>query len=193
MRKSIVILVALMLLTVSYAQSQQLKVASQGDKAVLFTFSGLNNLGASLYQGGFGMKYFMADKVALRGMLIVGADDKTTKTTPETTDDGLTIGIGCAIEYHLSLASSVSPYIGGGIFYQYSSETQDPGSYKSTANNLGLGALIGVEYFFNQNLSLSAEYQFGLSSASSTAPESPDQSELKIGFHTLDLTLSVYF
>ena len=38
-------------------------------KAVLFSIGGLSNLGADAFNGGFGVKYFIAQSLALRGSL----------------------------------------------------------------------------------------------------------------------------
>ena len=131
--------------------------------------------------------------MAIRAMLLFGIDDKTTSGTPQFTDNSLSFGIGGGLEYHLPLATNISPYFGGVLSLQSSAETTNPGANKTSTTTFGLGAIGGVEYFFNQNLSLGAEYQFGITSSSSTTSGSPDHSELQFGFQTAGLTLAAYF
>lgn len=196
------LLVGLILVsTAPLAEAQPLKVASAGDKAVLFNFTGLSTVNLGAYQGGIGGKYFLSDGVALRGMFLFGMDNKTTKGAAgftDETDNTMSFGIGGGLEYHLPLASRVSPYFGGQLSVSTSSETYTPSvftggtasSVKSTSTSFGFGAIAGVEYFFNQNISLAAEYQLGVAFNSFSNPNS---SELKLGFQTAGLTFAVYF
>jgi opacity protein-like surface antigen len=196
MHRRIVLLMTLALLSASRVQAQPPNVASKGDKAILFNFVGLNNLGLNGYMGGFGAKYFLSNGLALRALLQFGIDDSTTKTTPKTTDNTFTIGVGGAVEYHLPLFSSVSPYLGGEVGYITSTYKHNHfagDETKTTSTTFEVGALGGVEYYFNQNLSLGAEYQFGLSTASTTLTGDVDRSSLRIGFQTAGLTMAVYF
>ncbi len=193
MRRLTVLLCTLFLATAAHAQSNTISVAQKGEKAVLFNFSGLSNLNLGAYEGGFGGKYFISDGVAVRGMLMFGINNQTTNTNPKFTDNTLSFGIAAALEYHLPLFSQVSPYFGGGIFFNSTGETRNPGSSKTTNSSFGVGALGGVEYFFNQNLSLAAEYQFGFTSSTNTTSGSPNTSEFQLGFQTAGLTLGVYF
>lgn len=192
---------AVMAFTASIAEGQTLKVGAAGDKAVLFNFTGLSTLNLGAYNGGVGGKYFISDDIAVRGMLLFGVDNETTKGTVDftnATDNKLSFGIGGGLEYHLPLASRVSPYLGGEVFFMNSAETFTPSvlaggtanSIKTTTTSFGLGAIAGVEYFFNDNVSLAAEYQFGVESDNTT---NPGTDELKIGFQTAGLTFAVYF
>jgi opacity protein-like surface antigen len=200
LRHAAVIVLALML-AVPIAGAQPLKVASAGDKALLFNFSGLGTLNLGEYQGGVGGKYFLSDGMAVRGMLLLGVNNITNKGSAgftDATDNTFSFGLGGGLEYHLPLASSVSPYLGGAISFTTSSEKYTPSVFtggtattsKTSATSFGIGAIGGVEYFFNQNISLSAEYQFGLSVVSKT---NPDVSQMMLGFQTAGLTFAVYF
>jgi len=200
MRKIILLLAAVTLFIFSNAESQTLNVASQGQKAVLFNFAGLSNLALNSYDGGTGMtggiggKYFISNGLALRGLLLFSVNDQTTKTSPETTNNTFGFGIGAALEYHLPISSHVSPYLGGGLLYATTTNTQKQFTeFKTTTSGFGIAGMAGVEYFFNQNISLTGEYQLGISSRTSSATESVDQSTLQVGFQTATLTLGVYF
>ncbi len=175
------------------AESQTLTVAKKGDRAVLFNFVGLSTINLNGYQGGIGGKYFISNSLALRGLLLFGMDNKTTNGTPNLTDDYLSYGVGGGLEYHLALASSISPYVGGAFSFQNSVETTNPGANRTTSTVWGVGAIGGVEYFFNQNLSLSAEYQFGLTSTNINPAFGPKNTEFQLGFQTVELTLAAYF
>jgi opacity protein-like surface antigen len=190
-RKLSVLTSVLIILGASISNAQTLSVAKQGDKAVLFNFVGLSAIDLGAYQGGIGGKYFFSDGLAARAMLLFGVDNKTTSGIPQGTDNSLSFGIGGGIEYHLPLAYHVSPYLGGILSFRTSAETVNPGANKTSSTSFGLGAIGGIEYFFNENLSLAAEYQFGFTSTSYTGL--PDQNELKFGFQTAGLTLAAYF
>ena len=83
--------------------------------------------------------------------------------------------------------------MGVALSFVSSARTTNPGANKTSTTAFGLGALGGVEYFFNQNISLSAEYQFGLTSATFTTSGGPDHNEFILGFQTAGLTMGVYF
>jgi opacity protein-like surface antigen len=196
MRKLIVILPVLALLAFSNAYSQAVSAApSQGGKALLFEFSGLSNLGANAYEGGIGGKYFLSDQTALRVMLLFGMSNHNNASGNGTKDDSVQFGLSAGLEYHFPISTSVSPYVGGGI-YAASGDIKNSnfhGVTKGTYTTLGVGVAAGVEYFFNKNISLAGEYQFGLSATNSTGTGVPSQQDLTLGFQTADLTLGVYF
>ena len=191
--KMIIFLSIIAVSTATEVSAQTLNVAQQGDKAVLFNFVGLSALNLNAYQGGIGGKYFISNGMALRGMLLFGLDNRTTSGTPQFTDNSLSIGIAAGLEYHLPLASQVNPYVGGQLSFLNTAETTNPGANRTSSTTFGLGAIGGIEYFFNSNLSLSAEYQFGVTSTQTSASGAPDRSELKLGFQTAGLTMAAYF
>jgi len=193
MRKLILLSSAITLMMFSNGLSQPLVVGTQGSKAILFNFAGLSNLALTGYQGGIGGKYFIQNGLAIRGLLLFGINNSTTNSSPEFTDNKLTLGIGGGLEYHLPISTNVSPYVGGIVSYENSAETVNPGGTKRTTSTFALGAVGGVEYFFNQNISLSAEYQFGISSATTTTTGTPNQNVFTFGFQTAGLTMGVYF
>ncbi len=192
-RKSLIVMLITTFATSLGASAQSLNVAQQGNKAVLFNFSGLSNLGLNEYNGGIGGKYFISDGLAVRGMLLFAINNSTTNSTPQVSSNSLAFGLQGGLEYHLPLASMISPYVGGVVSFQTSALTRDPGGIKTGTTAFGLGAIGGVEYFFNNNLSLSGEYQFGFTSTNDTANGSAAGNSLQLGFQTAGLTLAVYF
>ena len=114
---------------------------------LIFNFIGLagdliaeNNDGV---QGGLGMKLWLGEKTAVRGLL-----DLRHQNVSGTADTW--IGVSGAFEYHF-LQRRISPYGGGlaGVEVQ-----------TGTTNNLGLyfGALLGAEFELVENLNLFGEY-----------------------------------
>jgi opacity protein-like surface antigen len=198
---------------------------SAGSKGMLFSFSGLANLGAGAYEGGFGAKLYISDYAAVRGMVQFALS--STKTPPnnvpagwqsaDATNSDNTFGVGGAIELHFT-KSRISPYFGAGIMFSTrstESKTSDvaaPGvaiAQTTTKNangstSIGIGALLGVEYYVTNGVSLSAEYQIGFTSASDKDVEvshpgaqtvtTKQGSATAIGIQNSGaLTLAVYF
>jgi opacity protein-like surface antigen len=200
MFKKISLILAL-LFTVSFAQDTHTFIGT-GSKAVLFSFSGLSNLGANNFEGGAGMKYFLTAPLALRGALLVNASGSTIPANPGAGEVGIdgstsatTFGIEGALEYHLT-TTRVTPYFGGGIGFSISSDESIPpvtGTaplYQvTTKNRQGSGAgttvnffaLMGVEYFIVNEISLSAEYRLGYNLLS---PSDEEVSSNRPGFVT---------
>lgn len=193
MRKTIIVLLVITFSTALTSRAQTLNVAQQGDKAVLFNFVGLSNLGLNGYNGGIGGKYFISDGMAVRGMLLLGIDNSTTNSTPQFSTDRLDFGIQGGLEYHLPLASRISPYVGGILSFESNATTTNPGANKNSSTSFRLGAIGGIEYFFNSNISLSAEYQFGFTSTNNTTSGAPGNDQFQLGFQTAGLTLAAYF
>jgi len=155
-----------------------------GSKAVLFSFSGLSTLGANNFDGGAGMKFFVTQPMALRFGVQVGMSGTTTPAPTTAANpvgiDGTTsntsFGVNAAVEYHLT-TSRLTPYLGGGIGFMMSTNERKPYAGPAPAgtvlyqedykNESGAGtsinffALMGVEYFVVDAISLSAEYRLG--------------------------------
>lgn len=196
MRGKAILFSLLIAATAVSTQAQTLNVAKKGDKAVLFNFVGLSALNLNAYQGGIGGKYFLSNRLALRGMLLFGIDNTTVAASSlvsESKNDNLSVGINAGLEYHLALASRISPYVGGTVLFENTQTTVSPGLGSEKTTTFGAGLIGGVEYFFSQNISLSAEYQFGVSDAINSAAGSSNQTEVKVGFQTTGLTLAAYF
>jgi opacity protein-like surface antigen len=177
-------------MAVSFASAQDFTTsAAQGKWAGLFTFNGLSNLGAGDYNGGLGVKYYLANNMAIRGGIQFGtyayvnyANPGTGQTGIDGEESALQYGINGAFEYHLA-TGRVSPYVGAGFGFT-STSTEDlteevgapPAAQDKTVNSIGgeggylagtelsLGALAGLEFFVTKEISLSAEYWLGYSS-----------------------------
>jgi len=188
MRRLIILLPVLIFLAFADAQSQTTNVPSNGSKALLFDFAGLSDLGANAYNGGIGGKYFLSDQMALRAMLLFGLDNRTFAGAK---NDDIQFGLSAGLECHLPISAHVSPYLGGMLIAK-TEDTKMTGA-TSTSTSVEVGGIAGVEYFFSKNISLAAEYQFGLTATNTTQSPGSTKQELQIGFQTADLTLGVYF
>jgi opacity protein-like surface antigen len=156
---------------------------SDDNKAILFQFNGLSLLRADAFEGGVGGKFYLNNRMAIRGVVKFSMNSSTDPWTGAAAgNDGetssTTIGLGGAFEYHM-VVGKLSPYFGGGFgFSTTSSEEKSPypngGSQTvkkddpayNAGTNLSLYALLGVEYFIYDNVSLAAEYRLGFNSLS---------------------------
>jgi hypothetical protein len=170
-------------MTVSFAFAQEVTPSiNAGSKALLFTFSGLNTLGAPAYNGGLGAKYFLSPQLALRASLLCGYASQVVKTTlasggKDGKNSGSSIGATIGAEYHLSFAR-VSPFVGGMLNFSTTGTTEElpinvangPAVTMKNVHSVfgfnagkafSVGGIGGVELFILKELSLSAEYQLG--------------------------------
>jgi opacity protein-like surface antigen len=206
----------LLLLVAVVASGQEMRTNNQG---VLFSFSGLADLGLGSYQSGAGMvgigaKLFNAagDK-AIRPMVVFNTGSQ--KSVPDAEDyvgekqSHTSFGILVDGIKHMNKAA-ITPYIGVGVGYGKSSEKtesghsegDDPNVTENSTSGFSVRAILGVEVFIKKNISLSGEYRLAYGSSTATtkltqagADESSEskveQSSLGIGASGL-LTLAIY-
>lgn len=194
MKKLLTLTVALMMaFSVNFAQDYAPKAGAMG---LLFQFEGLSFLGAGNYNGGIGAKLFLNKNMAIRGGLVFTSISETDPANPPLgmsgTDGEQSVsrfGINAAIELHLA-TGRVNPYIGGGVSFETvsteekSTEVGNPPPLQTTIKNnmsgvLGynagtaiiVGVFAGAEFFLWEQVSLSAEYQIGLTSLSQADEE----------------------
>jgi len=181
MRRFLLSLFLLMFISsLSFAQQNQ-GYFKAGSKALLFEFSGLADLGAGSYNGGLGGKYFLTNKMAIRGSLQFM---DISQEIPYQGDGGLDgtrdvnlFGISGALEVHFD-TSRVNPYFGGGVGFAISSTERKTAAADITqqitvkndvdgelgyfgGTQLSIFAMLGVEVFIIDQLSLAAEYRLG--------------------------------
>jgi hypothetical protein len=217
MKKNIALFaVVLMVGSISYGQDV-VQGQSTGKIGVLFSFSGLANLGAGAYQGGFGAKLCLSEYMAVRGMVQLGLASQTIPNAGPGGADGKksanVLGVGGGVELHL-MKGRISPYIGGGLSLSTTSTESSVG--QGTVKNrlsgetvsgqnfqavteISIGGIFGIEYYVTHGVSLSAEYLIGFTSQSQKDEEYPGGttkggSGSLIGIHSDGaLTLAVYF
>lgn len=215
---------------VSFAWAQELTPSiGAKSKGLIFSFDGLSNLGVDNFNGGLGGKFFLSNAMAIRAAILFAHANQEVLANPGVgqvgTDGSQTatsFGVSAGMEYHL-LTARVSPYVGAEIgFSSTSTESKSAGSAtppavftqtttKNATNgllgylagmNIGIAAILGVEFFLTKELSLAGEYQVGygiLSRPDMEVIQGPNTTKTKTGsFSAIDvstaaLTLAVYF
>jgi opacity protein-like surface antigen len=166
-----IMVIGLMLLAVTVG-AQDLRT---NNRAILFTFGGLADLGVGNYDAGpatgFGAKVFnAAGTMAFRPMVMFGMS--STETDPNVEDvvagkEGTTsFGVMIDVIKHLN-KSNITPYIGAGAGYMKIKATTesaylkggDPDKTEATLSGMTARGILGVEWFIKKNVSLSGEYR----------------------------------
>ncbi len=188
-----------------------------GKTGLRFSVQGLDFIGLGTVNGGIGIKYWMADNTALRFDLGMGVFDTTWKSPDKDYTDekwsGSEFSLGGGVEYHLVVGKKLSPFVGAGISLRTGSRKLEPSTLKSenvsesekwTRTSFGGGVLLGAEFFMGSHLSLTGEYNLGLSVGTTKYTAEASQGGLKVtyeekassmdlGVSTANLILTVYF
>ncbi|HEX2983149.1 MAG TPA: hypothetical protein VHO28_06360 [Ignavibacteriales bacterium] len=220
MKKTLIILLVVMSFAANiYAQDAVKPATSAGTAGLLFTFSGLDNLGAGDFEGGFGGKYFFTRNLALRGIVnfTTASQTQPVEGSADMEASATVFGVGAALEYHFGY-KRVSPYLGGGVGFATTSTEFTAENY-TMKNDMGgqnvNGAtyyggtsieafgLVGVEFFLFDELSLAAEYRLGFGTNSrsdeeetigNTTTTTKGGSGSQFALHSQGfLTLAIYF
>ncbi len=179
---------------------------SRGDKAMIFMFSGLDDLGLDgVGQVGFGGRYYIADGTAIRGVVEFGKG-KLDWTGDDLEGNVISYGLTAVYEKHMpGPCSSISPYWGLGAGFTASSaklEDTDTNDWiEERENAFRLFGALGFEWGFASCMTLGGEYQLGYESLSGETEEefggvSDTYDEFDgsfMGFGTASLFLSVYW
>lgn len=205
--KKIMLVLAVLALAVSAYAADASKGIEQGDKALLFNATFVN---AGLYNGGFGMKYYLAPGLALRPAITFNMGSTTDKNENIDTMGGVQItfdddktntssfGLELAIEKTLLTKGAVNVNAGLGGGFGMSSYTReygeqyrevapgtDFGSFTSkterSTTSFGGGVLLGAEWFITEAISLGAEYQLGIEMSSEGKDETTASSSWTSG------------
>ena len=167
-------------------------VRSAGDKAISFSFDGFE---VNEYKYGIGGKYWTSNSIAFTGSLDVERNRNEDSFDNKSENDSYGVSLGIEKHFNSNNSLKASPYFGGETFY---SEREDEynSSYSENYKSYGVSAIIGIEYNFNQEVSLSAEYslRYRILKSETTSLMSNQDSESK-GFSvgSGSLILSVYF
>jgi hypothetical protein len=160
----------------------------KGDKAFVFMFDGFDDLDLDTYHGGFGMRYYFADYMAIRGGVIFDmyseTDEPCSNADPDVPDDEYSmtdIGVEVVFEKHLDgCGPSVSPYVGlGAGFGTMTIEEKEADSYydmdddeyvwgqtitTDDATYFEVFGVAGFEWAFTDCLTFGGEYILGFQS-----------------------------
>ncbi|MBC8145582.1 MAG: outer membrane beta-barrel protein [bacterium] len=160
--------------------------SASGDFGLLFDLGGLANLALNGFNGpggdtsdfgaGFGAKYFIADNVAIRLAIALRSlsTDKPVGADPTEFVDkfsSFSTAITPSVTYNVVKSGGVAGYIGGQLSFgtrSSSSTFADTSRAKTDASmsSIGVGAIIGAEWFPWSNISLSGEYVLGFATSS---------------------------
>jgi hypothetical protein len=165
--------------------AQNTPVTSKGSLGLQFSFAGFGGFGiggvpagtvpvdttpavpgyTSTPEVGVGVRYFLADRLALRGGLSV-ASATVTDTAGGVARD-LELSFEPGITYYLVSSGSAAVYVGAFLSAGYASAsvTTAPSATPDSFSGFGfgVGAILGAEYFILPRLSIGAEYDLGLS------------------------------
>lgn len=191
MKKLLTVLAVIAMFT-NFAFAGGDALTSAGDKALLFQFNGLANLGTGSFMSSpnisigvlnipqfnaIGAKYYLSDGFAGRASLLIGYNSETEKAgTGGFTDrkeSSMGLGLEVGIQSNIIKTSSFVGFIGATAGFAMVSGTLEPTTaspppagvitkYDASATMFGLGGIAGFEYFIYDRISLAAEYQFGL-------------------------------
>jgi opacity protein-like surface antigen len=208
MRLAVPIIAALLLLA-GLAQAADVPT-DKGDKALMFIFSGLDDLALEGFGGhyGAGLRYYISNGMALRAAVTAGTQGTVVEADEEGWADweysNTEYGLHAGLEMHMEgPCGSVSPYYGGGASFSSMKEetispTGDDGSTETcTDERSGFGgyAMVGFEWAFTDCMTLGGEYKLGYwKSTQETTEERGDKTDYtSTGFRTYSVYLSVYW
>ncbi|MBS1904648.1 MAG: outer membrane beta-barrel protein [Bacteroidetes bacterium] len=190
-------------------QSQSIRpITTKGTMAMEFAFGGLSSMqmgavdlaqiflpsqgeggSTQTYLAAAGVKYYIADELALRGLL---AFSTSTSGDPDPTkssngkDVQTLFGIGVGVEMHTHPVYAVSPYFGAQLTFATSgltntknqvdrADSKDASTLatttvetKSSGNGIGIGLLAGFDWYVTHGIAIGAEYTLGFSTSSTS-------------------------
>jgi hypothetical protein len=158
-------------------------ITKSGSAAFLFTLQGLGTFGIGSpsvngMMSGVGVKWFVADDIALRVLLGFGSN-QVAGIGPDsaTTLTASSFGIGVGGEYHFRPLYSTSPYVGLQIGFTSASTDVAVGSGTATdkTTSFGVAALAGFDWFFTRGLAVGAEMGLGFVSHGGTTIQGADK------------------
>jgi hypothetical protein len=197
--------------------------------ALEFDFGGLNTLSmpgvliaSFLFPGegtsdaiplyGAGIKYYLSDGLALRGMVGFSTNTSGVDTLSPGKTTGTFYGIGVGIEMHTHPVYAVSPYFGAQVIYASgSSENSKPLGEKAggkssilattttdtkrSATGFGVGVMAGFDWYVFDAVAIGGEYELsfvtasGSSTTDSKKTDAPSASGIGIGSANVHLLI----
>jgi hypothetical protein len=161
MKYALIAVTCLLLLT-SLAHAGGTPDTDEESMQLMFEFNGLGQLGLDTYGGGLGLRYFI-DNDGLAGRLSLNAGYRTDEEDGDKTTRSL-IGGSFIIEKFLNPQSSVSPFVGIGVAYFYSTEKEptDEGELEVKTSTIEVPLVAGFQWWFTDALALGGEYRWGI-------------------------------
>jgi opacity protein-like surface antigen len=171
-RVAVALLIAAVAGTSAWAQKTK-----AGDKAWLFTLSGLSDLGVGGYNGGLGLLYYLSDDLGLTVGLGFSTSSTTTKAPagsgkPDKDSTSLGLMLSPGVRFNIASSGPVVGYVGVGVLVGISSETTKNKDHVRDYNveqsntSIGAGVTVGAEWFAWSNVSLGASYSLAFTTSS---------------------------
>jgi hypothetical protein len=157
------IFVALAMMLVGMTAQAAEVPTSAGDKAMVFMFNGLSFISLDGYNGGLGLRYYIADGTAIRAGVEFGSSSFDDKDA-DMEGDGTSYGVTAIYEKHMGGAcASVVPYWGLGVGYNSWSNklTVDSDWVEQRESGFGVMGALGFEWGFTNCMTLGGEYELG--------------------------------
>ncbi len=171
-RVAVALLVAAVAGTSAWAQKTK-----EGDKAWLFTLSGLSNLGVGGYNGGLGLLYYLSDDLGLTVGLGFSTSSTTTKAPAgsggaDQKESSLGLTLSPGVRFNLASSGPIVGYAGLSVLVGISSETTENPKHVSgdkvetSSTSIGAAVTLGAEWFAWSNVSLGASYSLAFTTSS---------------------------
>jgi hypothetical protein len=144
-------------------------ITKSGSAAFIFHLNGLGSFGLTGpvvgTTPGLGVKYFVADELALR-ILLGFSSSGSGPDSLKHTESGLGIGVG--IENHFRPLYSTSPYVGAQLTFSTTGESDKVTGGEDTedATSIGLGVFAGFDWFPTRGIALGGEMGLGFTTTS---------------------------
>lgn len=215
MKKTLLSVAAALVGTFAFAQKPT--AGSKTAEVVLNFQTGTSAISYSL-PGELRLRYFMKDDMAIRVRLGLGSTSSTSKvadgagtTTAEVkTNSGFGIMLAPGVEKHFAGTSKLSPFVGAQLMINYSTAatvevsnaaTPNPSagdvksgdSFKSDGGSrlgLGLGLIMGADYYITDGIFVGGEMGLGLFNMTSNGDGSVKTNSVEqktLGSSTFDL------
>jgi opacity protein-like surface antigen len=168
----------IVLLGVAWVQAAEVATDS-GARALIFRFDGLDRLGLNEFDGGLGLRYYVADGWALRSVIGYewyereeGAYVASDVAYSGSRRSSSNVDFSVLLERRLSATKSIHPYLGFGVEIERRCISDwrhvplsIPDGYglgnKSKATGYGALAVLGFEYGLLEKIALGGEYRVG--------------------------------
>ncbi len=171
-RVAVALLIAAVAGTSAWAQKTK-----EGDKAWLFTLSGLSNLGVGGYNGGLGLLYYLSDDLGLTAGLGFSTSSTTTKAPAgsggaDQKESSLGLTLSPGVRFNLASSGPIVGYAGIGVLVGIANETTENPNHVSgdkvetSSTSIGAAVTLGAEWFAWSNVSLGASYSLAFTTSS---------------------------
>ena len=194
---SVIVLAFLVMLNLGvnrlYAQGKMPNAnTSSGSTGLMFSLTGFGSFGTYGSSGngsgdprvaaGIGVRHYISDNIAMRGLLNLGFKSDGKDTAKKST----LIGFGLGAEYHFHQVYSIDIYVGGGVGYNSLNSTNpvtvesigkkgtqtiqasSGGTEKDSYGSFAVTGLFGFDWYLWSGVAIGAEYSIGYASISST-------------------------